>query len=128
MAELCHQGKSRNIDQIDYVFHHAIVRASGHKRLLRAYESAHILIVGPKLKYAHLEDNSPGQIEEDHLKIVNLIEAGDADGAERAAYDHIAQSIIYLEKIFDQHTESASSGRRGGRSSAKNTATKKEHP
>lgn len=128
MAELYRQGKSQQVDRIDYAFHHAIVRASGHKRLLRAYESAHILIVGPRLKYAHLKDQPPEKIAEDHLMIVNLIEVGDAEGARTAACDHVAQSIVALEKIFELQQESTASGRRGRRPATKRTLTKRKSP
>ncbi|MCC7350853.1 MAG: GntR family transcriptional regulator [Phycisphaerales bacterium] len=127
MAELSRQGKSLQTDRIDYAFHHAIVRASGHKRLLRAYESAHILIVGPRLQYAHLKNQHPEQIAEDHMKIVNLMEAGDAEGAERAAYEHVAQSMVSLEKIFDLQIESAAR-RRAGRKTTKGTIKQKDNP
>lgn len=128
LAELYRQGKSQQVDRLDYAFHHAIVRASGHKRLLRAYESAHILIVGPRLKYAHINDQPPEKIAEEHLMIVNQLEAGDAEGAGIAAYDHVAQSIAALKKIFELRQESAASRRRGGRPATKHTQTRRKSP
>jgi DNA-binding GntR family transcriptional regulator len=125
MSLLYEQGKNQQLDRLDYAFHHAIVRAAGHKRLLRAYESAHILIVGPKLQYAHLKDQPPRQIAEDHLKIVNLIEAGDAEGAQRAAYEHVSNSMLALEKILDLGLESTSPRRRGRRPAPKRTSTRR---
>lgn len=128
MSDLHRQGRKQQLDRLDYAFHHAIVRSSGHKRLLRAYESAHILIVGPRLQYAHLKDQPPEQIAENHLKIVNLIAAGDAEGAQQAAYEHVSNSILALEQILDLQLESMSPRRRRGRSIKKTTSNKKEIP
>jgi DNA-binding GntR family transcriptional regulator len=88
------------VDDLDYRFHLAIVRASGHKRLIRAYETCHIQIMA-----SHPEDEMLRQLPADstaaeHALIVENIAANRAAAAERAAYDHVRNAMRVKEDLL----------------------------
>ena len=105
------------LDRVDYDFHRTIVEASGHRRLLLAYESAHIRIVSPQTDYALLKEQPPERTAQDHLKIIDKIARQDPDGAERIAQEHVEHSLRALERTLGTTLEETSrttkaSGRR----------------
>lgn len=97
------------LDRTDYLFHHAIVAGSGHKRLLRAYESAHIRIVGPQVDFAHLLAQPADTTAREHLAIVQRLEARDAEGARRMAHDHVLRARLSIEKLLEKQQPSSDS-------------------
>jgi DNA-binding GntR family transcriptional regulator len=107
LKRLCEQmtrdtasGNMAQLDRTDYRFHHAIVAGSGHKRLLRSYESAHIRIVGPQVDYANVLALPSDTTAKEHLMLVERIEQRDADGAERLAREQVTRSYQAIEKIL----------------------------
>lgn len=105
MVRCMEKHDSAGLDEVDYAFHHSIVVASGHKRLLRAYDSAHIRIVGPRVNYAHLLTAAPNTTANDHLAIIERIAARDGDGAERAAAEHVAKGARTVEAALGMSLE-----------------------
>lgn len=102
-------GNIAQLDRTDYQFHLAIVVGSGHKRLLRAYESAHIRIVGPQVDFAHLLSMPADTTAREHLAIVQCLEAHDADSARRIALEHVRRSADVVEKILLDQAQSPDS-------------------
>lgn len=105
LKRLCEQmtrdtatGNLAQLDRTDYRFHHAIVDGCGHKRLLRAYESAHIRIVGPQVDYVNVQAMPADSTAKDHLMLVERIEQRDVGGAERLAAEHVNRSYRAVEK------------------------------
>jgi len=98
MTALSRKSTPVALDQVDYAFHHSIVEASGHRRLLRAYEGAHIRVVSLRADHALLKSQSPERVSDEHLKIVLPLRQRDPDGAEQAAREHVEQSIRVLEE------------------------------
>lgn len=81
------------LDRVDYAFHLEIVKAARHKRLLRAYEGAHVCVIGPRTQYSVLQTLPPESTAKEHLAIVLAIERGNADTAEQVARRHIEASL-----------------------------------
>ena len=104
------------LDRIDYAFHHAIVIACGHRRLVRGYEAAHIRVVSTRTDLAIPAAMAPDEAAEAHLGIVARIRAGDADGAEQIARRHVERSIRMLHKVLGATLEDIPPG--GSRSTA----------
>jgi DNA-binding GntR family transcriptional regulator len=96
------------LDRLDYEFHRMIVEASGHRRLLRAYDGAHIRIVSLRTGYALIKAQPPEATAKQHLKIVAKIVAQDPDGAEAVAWAHVESSIRELEKALGTTLEEIS--------------------
>jgi DNA-binding GntR family transcriptional regulator len=100
MAECIHQNDVAKLDETDYKFHYAIVLASEHRRLIRAYETSHIRITGLRSDYATQTTQSPEALTTQHETIIRCIEQCEAQNAERAAYDHVCNSLIaFKEKL-----------------------------
>jgi len=104
LRQLCEQmtrdsaeGNTAKLDRTDYQFHHAIAAGCGHKRLLRAYEGAHIRIVGPQLGYAHIMALPPDATAREHLQLVDCIERRDAARAQQLALEHVQRSTREIE-------------------------------
>lgn len=104
LRKLCDQmtrdtvaGNAGRLDRTDYRFHHAIVAGCGHKRLLRAYDSAHIRIVGPQVDFAHILAMPADATAREHLRIVDKIEKRDAEGAQKLALEHVKRSNHAVE-------------------------------
>lgn len=92
--------KARNwakLDRTDYQFHRAIVEASQHTLLIRAYDHCHIQITGVRAAYAHLKELAPDATAAEHQLIVDCISRGDPRGAEKATYDHVNRALRFLE-------------------------------
>jgi len=94
-------------DEYDYRFHVAIVEAAGHSRLLRAYEAAHIRIVGFYTDFLAQKAVDTGRLMREHQQIIRAIEQGDPDQSERVAREHVKRSIVSLEQKFALSLESA---------------------
>lgn len=101
------KGDIPRLDRTDYQFHRAIVAASGHKRLLHAYDSAHIQIVGPQTQYADLMAMPSDTSAQQHAEIIQTLEAHDAEAARRAAYEHVQRSRVGIEKLLRGNDQSA---------------------
>jgi DNA-binding GntR family transcriptional regulator len=86
------------VDDCDYQFHYAIVQASGHTRLQRAYEIAHIRITSFYSDFLTQKAADPKRLVRQHEQIVRAIERGDPDRAEKVAYDHVYRSLDMFEK------------------------------
>lgn len=98
MAEAVASGDFSRSDDLDYRFHQAIVAASGHSRLLRAYEASHIRIVGFYTDFVAQRATDPERMVRQHQQIIRVIERGDPERAERTARLHVRRSIANLEK------------------------------
>ncbi len=102
-------GNVAQLDRTDYQFHHAIVAGSGHKRLLRAYESAHIRIIGPRVDFAHLQTQPTDTTAHEHLSIVQCLESRDVESARRTALEHVRRSATIVENILQEQKPSLDS-------------------
>lgn len=91
------RGDLRRLDDADYRFHLAIVRRSGHGRLLRAYGSSPIQVIGLRSGYAHLRDLPPEATAEEHRRIVDAIATGRPAAAERAAAEHVRGALSAIK-------------------------------
>ncbi len=89
-------GDWAKLDRTDYEFHRAIVGASAHSLLIRAYDNCHIQITGIRAGYAHLKQIAPDATAAEHQAIVDSIRQGDADGAERATHEHVRGALERL--------------------------------
>ena len=101
------RGDWAGLDEADYEFHHAIVVASEHSSLIRAYETSHIQVTGIRRSYSLLKDLPPQTTAAEHQSIVQYIKAGDAGRAESASYDHVNQSMCCLEEHLHLRVEKA---------------------
>lgn len=81
------RGKLIESAESDFEFHREIVLASGSKRLIRAYELAHV----PMLM-SRSPDSASDEMEDSHVAIVESICAGDMAQAELVARQHIEQA------------------------------------
>jgi DNA-binding GntR family transcriptional regulator len=88
------------LEEVDYQFHLLIVRSAGHRRLLRAYESSHIRIVGLSSVQARRRATRATTAAMEHVRIAKYIEKGQADLAEHAAYKHVKQAIAQIEQVY----------------------------
>ena len=101
------RGDWAGLDEADYEFHRAIVNASGHSRLIRAYESSHIQVTGLRRSYTVLKKLPPQSTAAEHELIVQCIKEGDAEGAERASYNHVSHALRCLEEHLQIPVENA---------------------
>lgn len=88
------------LDECDYEFHRTIVHASMHSRLIRAYDMSQIRILGLRDEYRLLQTAAPDAMAQEHRKIVEIIESGNADKAEKANYDHVNASMQGFIKSY----------------------------
>src|SRR6185295_18710199 len=70
------------LDAADYQFHRAIVEASQHRRLVRAYASSHVQVTGRRADYVHLKNLPADTTAREHLQIIEAIERADGKAAE----------------------------------------------
>jgi DNA-binding GntR family transcriptional regulator len=79
---------SRRLFDLDHKFHQAIARAAHNKYLARSLE--HLFGLSQRLWYLALPHMGflPAAVE-DHLLLVDAIEAGDAEWAERIMREHV---------------------------------------
>jgi DNA-binding GntR family transcriptional regulator len=107
MTACTKRGDWAGLDEADYAFHRAVVDASKHSRLIRAYETSHIQVTGVRRSYTILKDLPPQTTAAGHHLIVQYIKEGDADRAERASYDHVSQAMRCLEQHLQIWVERA---------------------
>jgi DNA-binding GntR family transcriptional regulator len=108
LKDICHSmtraakaKKWEDLRQLDCDFHHAIVKASGHKRLFEAYAGCHIQICGLEINSRPLVAyEPPQQTEEEHLPLIEAIEKRDVRLAQETAYEHLKVSVDLIQKHF----------------------------
>lgn len=93
-------GDDQKLDEADYQFHLAIVRASKFKRLIRAYESCHILVLSCH-GYEEMRQSITKASSNEHQRIMELILNNRPDAAERAAYNHVQKAMQRVETVID---------------------------
>ena len=98
MARAVESERFSRIDDYDYQFHHAIVVAARHSRLLRAYETSHIRIVGLYTDFLAQKSVEPNRLVRQHEHIIRVIEQGDPDRSAKVAQKHVQGSIVNFEK------------------------------
>lgn len=103
------QDDNSRVDHCDYQFHYAIVCASGHSRLIRAYETAHIRITSFYSDFLMQKAAGAGRLVSQHEQIIHAIDRGDLDCAEKAAYDHVHHSLVMFEKKLGVYLEASPS-------------------
>jgi DNA-binding GntR family transcriptional regulator len=88
------------LDECDYEFHRTIVEASQHSRLIRAYDMSQIRILGRRDEYRYLQAVSTDSMAQQHSKIVDILESGNAEKADKASYDHVNNSMQEFLKSY----------------------------
>ena len=96
MIDEADRGDLGNLDQTDYEFHLTIVKSCGHRRLLRAYENSHILVVGPRVQMNQILANTAPQ----HRLLIDCIRQRDAEKAETLARDHVSRGLHAVEQTL----------------------------
>ncbi len=92
------KGAIRELNEADYKFHLAIVRGSGHKRLLRAYESTAIQVIGLRTAEASLLEQPPDVTAAEHRRIIAAVARRQPAAAEKAAANHVRKAIQAIER------------------------------
>jgi DNA-binding GntR family transcriptional regulator len=95
----------RKVDELDYQFHLSIVHASGHRRLIRAYESCHIQILASHLEEETLQLLPFDSTAAEHARIVESIAAGRPVAAEQAASEHVRNAMRMKESHLGMQFE-----------------------
>ena len=90
-------GEWAKLDAADYQFHRAIVEASQHRRLIRAYECSHIQVTGRQADYHHLKKLPADTTAREHLRIIEAIAMADGEKAGRLTYQHVLKAMQALE-------------------------------
>lgn len=93
------------VDDCDFQFHYVIIKASGHARLLRAYDTAHIRITSFYSDFLTQKASAPLRLVRQHERIIKAIERGDPDHAETVAYEHVNESLVGFEKKLGVYLE-----------------------
>lgn len=90
---------SRRLFDIDHRFHQAIARAAHNKYLARTLD--HLFGLSQRLWYLALPhiEFLPGAVEK-HLDLVEAIQTGDADRAERIMSDHIRSFYAKVREVL----------------------------
>ncbi len=89
------------IKEEDYAFHMRIMAMSGNELLYNIISSHNIIVVANTMGL--LKD--PHISAEEHGRICDAIEKGDAVAAERHMYDHVAHSRRRLAEMMEQSAE-----------------------
>ena len=105
MEDALEKDDSSKVDHCDYQFHYTIVCASGHSRLIRAYETAHIRITSFYSDFLMQKAAGASRLVRQHEKIIRAIDRGDLDRAAKAAYDHVYHSLDMFEKKLGVYLE-----------------------
>jgi DNA-binding GntR family transcriptional regulator len=100
MTQLSEKRDWRRLDHADYEFHHTIVDASQHRRLIRAYDLCQIQILGREGVTEKLSNLAPDFTARQHARILECIEQGDARGAEAVSRDHVDEA---MKKFLSHH-------------------------
>jgi DNA-binding GntR family transcriptional regulator len=88
----------RLLDEIDLQFHKSIVVASGHARLLRAYDASHVGILSSRPGFAHLKTAPDDVTANDHRQVIEAIAAGNPAAAYYVA--HVERSLLEIEEVL----------------------------
>jgi DNA-binding GntR family transcriptional regulator len=102
MTQAVKEENFAQVDAYDYDFHLSIVKATGHSRLVRAYETAHIRIVSFYTDFLKQKALDQMRTERQHQQIIRAIERGDPDRSEKIARDHVQRSLNYIKKKLAQ--------------------------
>jgi DNA-binding GntR family transcriptional regulator len=100
MTSATRAGKLNRLDEIDLQFHRTIVLASGHARLRRAYDAAHVAILSSRPGYARIESAPADTTANEHRRIIDAIAKGDAAAAFRLAHAHVERSFRVMERTL----------------------------
>jgi DNA-binding GntR family transcriptional regulator len=79
----------------DVAFHRAIVRASGNRTLQELWGSLHVDLRTTITLVRHAEDLA--EVAESHVVVMQLLAAGDADGAARELRAHIESFAAWIQ-------------------------------
>ena len=109
MTQLSQRGDWKRLDQADYEFHHAVVVASQHRRLIRAYDLCQIQILGREGVIEKLTNRAPDFTAKEHGRILECIEHGDAAEAEKVSRTHVDRA---LQQFLNHHGFIVQSSRR----------------
>jgi DNA-binding GntR family transcriptional regulator len=91
-------------NESDEAFHRAIAETVGCDYALRVVESARIQT--DRVRYLSLPDASPTPLLlTQHEAVVDRLEAGDADGSERAMRRHLREILVALPQIAAAHPD-----------------------
>ncbi len=93
------------LDASDYQFHRAIVEASKHRRLIRAYDGSHVQVTGRRSDYVHLKQLPADSTAREHLQIIEAIESADGKAAEKATYQHVRKAMKTIEGYLEIRVE-----------------------
>jgi DNA-binding GntR family transcriptional regulator len=100
MDERVSTGSWDAVEDTDFEFHLAIVRAANHRRLLRAYEGAHIRIVRVVAAKAHAQVARASTAAAEHALITRYLQEGKPGLAERAARRHVKRAVSVIERTY----------------------------
>ena len=99
MAKINRDEDSPMLDVPDYQFHLEIVKASGHSRLIRAYEASHVRVLTERMRYtAAPSSSSSDSLADCHERIVECLERRQPDAAAEAAFKHVAATLRATEQ------------------------------
>ncbi|QKW17743.1 FadR family transcriptional regulator [Kitasatospora sp. NA04385] len=105
-----HHSSQRSIEDLvhsDLEFHAEIVRATGNQTLISLLEGLSSKTVRLRVWGGIVSDNAVDLTIQHHQNILNAIEAGDAHGAECAAYVHVTAARRWLDAyLTDQEPQS----------------------
>lgn len=92
-----------SIELWDGAFHKLIARTAGNKPLLTAYSMIDEIRANPAWRELRAKSRSVETLrisDDEHLTIINQIEAGDAAGAEAAMRSHLLTLAANLQRIL----------------------------
>lgn len=99
--EAAHKGKDRTeIGAADMALHRSFVAASGHRRLLEAWEALADQTMFMMAKLPTVDRDIQGPMG-DHTAIVDAVRSGDSDAAEAALTRHLNDACIAMQPHFD---------------------------
>jgi DNA-binding GntR family transcriptional regulator len=80
------------ISRLDMQFHISFVKATGNSRLIRIYDTlaaeSRMCIINLEVSYPRVDD-----LVQEHQSILDLLEAGDSDGLQRAISHHMQKAV-----------------------------------
>lgn len=88
----------------DVAFHNEICLVSGHKRLADVWQRYEAIMMTLLRLTISLEQDLTANAG-DHLKLLDLIKAGDADAAETELTDHLERSRARMVKVWERALE-----------------------
>lgn len=96
-------------------FHLTLVEASRNRELARIYHALDAQIALSLRLTAEYQSSRSWQANEEHLEVLEAVERGDADAAERRMRDSLARAVAARMQIFSalQHDERQEAGRDG---------------